>query len=284
MKKDNAKKLYNPQQQLSSFYMPNWLSQVKAKLISTNAKALYCRLCRWSDKDGRAYRSSKQLGIELGLPPRTIELLLKQLRECNLIGTYRIELGGINNFEFYDHPWMHETIVDELLYSEKLSTPPDDRIGTPPTIESVPPDDSVGENNRKRVKEKKNTKPSVVVSFETDVFETHVSNQVRTKIQDRLKKKRWPTITETLIDELEFHVFMRNKKDGIAIDEAINGAIVIVTKQKNWKRPAGMPKINYHVKHEEQKKQEVESTPEQRAAKYKNTGAIAVSGIMKKIK
>jgi hypothetical protein len=138
-----SKKLYNPQAHVNSFGVPNWLSQVPVKLLSHGAKALYCRLCKWAGYKGTAHRSAPLLGKELGESTRQIERFLKELRDCELIGTFQIKKGGENHFEFYQHEWMNETITDELLYKNKssedpippdnMSVPPRQYVGTPPT-------------------------------------------------------------------------------------------------------------------------------------------------------
>jgi hypothetical protein len=128
-------KLYNPKSHTPAVYIPCWLIQVPTSLLSNNAKIFYGRLAQWSSATGIIYRSLNQLSKELGTPARTLERPLKELKECGLIGTYHSQAGGVNYYAFYDHPWMHEPIVDELVY--KQDPIPDEN--DPPTNLSVPP-------------------------------------------------------------------------------------------------------------------------------------------------
>jgi DNA-binding transcriptional ArsR family regulator len=110
-----SKKLYQPQNHSNAANIPNWLIQIPIQLLSFGAKLVYARLCKWVGANGRAHRSSKQLSIEIGISQRGIERHLKELREAELIGTYQLDPGGMNNFEFYDHEWMHTQIADEVI-------------------------------------------------------------------------------------------------------------------------------------------------------------------------
>lgn len=137
-------KLYNPKSHSPAIYIACWLSQVPVKLLSHGAKLVYGRLSQWCNSNGVAFRSTKQLGQELGMCISSVEKYLKELRDVDLIGTYHPQAGGLNHFEFYDHPWMHELINKHLTYkSTDDDEGPDDHTD-PPYNHTVPPVRSYG--------------------------------------------------------------------------------------------------------------------------------------------
>jgi len=119
----NTPKLYNPKANAPAVYIPAWLSQVPSKLLTSTSKMVYGRLAQWSTSSGKAHRSAKQLSEELGIPSRTVENCLKELREKKLIGSYVPRDGGHNHFEFYDHEWMYEEINKHLCYQSGFESP-----------------------------------------------------------------------------------------------------------------------------------------------------------------
>ncbi|MFB1501482.1 helix-turn-helix domain-containing protein [Thiocapsa sp. N5-Cardenillas] len=156
----NTKKIHNPKSNAPAVYIPCWLIQVSVRLLSSNAKILYGRLCQWSNESGTVFRSAPQLAEEIGTSTRQIEHHLKELRDVGLIGTFQPQAGGLNHFRFYDHEWMHEPINKHLAYK----IPPPDKTKNPPTDLSVPPDRFVGTPptdlsgiNKKEIKENTTT-------------------------------------------------------------------------------------------------------------------------------
>jgi hypothetical protein len=137
----NAIKLHNPKSHAPAVYIPCWLIQVSIKLISHGAKMTYGRLSQWADELGHAYRSAKQLGEELGTSADSIEKYLKELRTVKLLGTYHPQAGGVNHFEFYDHPWMHIPLKEQLVYKkDKRTLPPDLTVPPVRSYGTLPPD------------------------------------------------------------------------------------------------------------------------------------------------
>ncbi len=143
-----SKRIHNPKSHAPAVYIPCWLIQVPIKLLSLGSKITYGRLSQWSNDKGIVYRSAKQLGEELGTSYRSIEEYIKELKKVELIGTYHPQAGGLNYFEFYDHPWMHEPINENLVYKPDNSDPPQNRVV--PTTEScgTPPHDRVVINKK----------------------------------------------------------------------------------------------------------------------------------------
>lgn len=165
------KQLHNPKSNAPSVYIPCWLIQVSVHLISSNAKLLYGRLCQWSNEEGVVFRSAPQLAQEIGTSIRQIERHLKELRDSELIGTFQPQAGGLNHFNFYDHPWMHLPINKHLVYK----MPPPDKAEHPPTSTSVPPVNSVGtppsdvaDINKKEIKENTTTTRAQILNRNRD--------------------------------------------------------------------------------------------------------------------
>lgn len=120
---ETKRKIHNPKAHAPAVYIPCWLIQIPIKKLSHAAKMLYGRLSQWCDKTGNCYRSAKELAQELGCSERSIVDYLKELTDEGLIGTYLPQAGGVNHFEFYDHPWMHEPINENLVYKSNKDDP-----------------------------------------------------------------------------------------------------------------------------------------------------------------
>lgn len=191
--------LCNPRATAPAIFIPCWLIQISVKLLSHGAKLCYGRLSQWANSKGTVYRSCSQLAEELGVSVRSIEEYLKELRDKELIGTFQTESGGINHYEFYDHPWMHEPINEHLSYNE---IPPTGSCGTPHTIPWYPPQDSVEINKRNKSNNNKyiNNKG---VSDETVLIEDNLDDFFTNK-KPKPKKPR-PSFQEILT-----YIFARN--------------------------------------------------------------------------
>lgn len=156
---------YNPKSHSPAVYIPCWLIQVSTKLISNNAKILYGRLSQWANSSGVVYRSCPQLTKELGTGISSIERHLKELKDCGLIGTYHPQAGGVNYYEFYDHPWMHEPLQQELTYK---SDPPSELTAPPVRIDGTPPSELTDINIKEIKRNNKDLKTLVDSSKSTD--------------------------------------------------------------------------------------------------------------------
>ena len=146
-----TKKVLNPKSNLPAVYIPCWLIQVPVKLLSHGAKLVYGRLTQWCNETGIAYRSAPQLAQELGMCESSVKKDLRELREADLIGTFHPQAGGVNHFEFYDHPWMHAPINENLVYKNEKEDPVYDHTLPPCTIVHYPVYDH-DRINRKKVK------------------------------------------------------------------------------------------------------------------------------------
>jgi len=150
-----TRKLHNPKAYTPSVYIPCWLIQVASSVLSHQAKLLYGRLSMWSNENGKVFRSVFQLSIELGCSKSTIDRTIKELKDANLIGTFHPFKGGINHFEFYDHPWMHEPIKEQLSYKSNHIEAPSD-VTLPTVINDVTPTSEVTHININKIKTNNN--------------------------------------------------------------------------------------------------------------------------------
>lgn len=105
---NTIKKLHNPKSHAPAVYIPCWLIQVPSSKLSYHAKLIYGRLSQWSTTKGTVTRSIHQLSVELGMNKNTVERGLKELRDVELISTYKKSSGGQNYYKFYEHEWMYE--------------------------------------------------------------------------------------------------------------------------------------------------------------------------------
>ena len=159
------KKMHNPKIHAPSVYIPNWLIQVPSNLVSFAAKILYGRLSQWANNKGSVHRTVKQLAQEIGCEPRAIDRYLKELRDCELIGTFQPVKGGANHFHFYEHEWMNEAINPNLIYTNteysphvKIDVTPTSDLSLPHVKSVVPKIKEIIINNND--KEKINKKES----------------------------------------------------------------------------------------------------------------------------
>ena len=167
-----SKILHNPKSHAPAVYIPCWLIQVSIKLLSHGAKLVYGRLSQWCSESGKAHRSATQLSQELGMCVRSIKEYQKELRDVGLIGTYHPQAGGMNHFEFYDHPWMHEPINENLVYKSDKSTPVQNHAL--PSAESctTPVQDHARINNKEIKEIKKHKTPCVFFEEFWELFPT----------------------------------------------------------------------------------------------------------------
>ncbi len=185
---DKKIKLHNPKAYAPAVYIPCWLIQIPSSKLSHGAKIVYGRLAQWSNAKCQVHRSTKQLCDELGMHSRMIERYLKELRDAALIGTYQIQEGGINHFEFYDHDWMRDPIHPSLCYSENRpeNRPVDvgnrldyseNRPENRPTEKNRPTDENRPENRPEKMTEPLSTKdiepsgtPPTYMSVPPDIY------------------------------------------------------------------------------------------------------------------
>ena len=117
-KKTTKIRLHNPKSVAPAVYIPNWMSQIPTSQLSSNCKLVYGRLAQWCTSKGKAHRSAADLSVETGIPLRSVEHAIKQLKDSGLLGTFIPRKGGHNHYEFYDHEWMHAELDERLCYAE----------------------------------------------------------------------------------------------------------------------------------------------------------------------
>lgn len=192
--------LYNPKSTAPAVYIPAWLSQVPSSLLTPNCKLVYGRLAQWANALGKAHRSALQLSQELGIPTRSIERAIQELKDCGLIGSYQEQDGGHNHFEFYHHRWMNEPINKNLCYQSDNFTP---------SAKLAEPSATVAEPSANlavhKIKEIKGNKKNSVGKGETEVSHTHNSN---------LKKLKKAKAEQLALEDEEVQELFKAKFEG----------------------------------------------------------------------
>jgi hypothetical protein len=179
---NNNKKIHNPKSNAPAVYIPCWLIQIPVKELSHGSKLVYGRLSQWCDSTGQAFRSVPQLSEELGMCESSVEKYLKQLKDVGLIDTFHPQAGGVNHFEFYDHPWMHDKINEHLIYKSDKYDPPYEH--TAPSVRSygTPPYKHTDINNKEIIINN--------INNSSDFFENYKKQEVEnlTKVSNDLKE------------------------------------------------------------------------------------------------
>lgn len=175
-------KMYNPKSHAPSVYIPCWLIQISNKKLSARAKILYGRIAQWSNSNGVVHRSVEQLSKEVGSSKSGLERSLKELKDFGLIATYHPIDGGVNYYQFFDHPVMHEKINESLEYKNndfnppsKMTAPPVKNDGGVPskmTVGTVKNDGPKYKLNKKEIKE--NNKSSL--TLENNACDSKISD------------------------------------------------------------------------------------------------------------
>lgn len=112
--------IINPKPNQTFAPIPNWLA--RRDEISWNAKGVYARLCQYADENGIAYPRVSTLAKECGLQQRTCERALKELRDNDLIYTYRSSLDKTNSYVFFQHLWMDNSVPVEIIQALELNS------------------------------------------------------------------------------------------------------------------------------------------------------------------
>lgn len=271
-------KKHNPKSSMPAVYIPCWLIQIPHNLLSYGAKLVYGRLAQWCSSSGIVYRSSPQLSKELGMGERTVERFINELKAVSLIGTYHPQAGGINHFEFYDHPWMYENLSTELCY-ESLDPPP--HLAVPPASPggTLPP--HLAGINNKEIEEIKNPPLSpkggdaispdklltsasgALVSVFESFWEIYPSKRAKKKCQEIWKRRKLDAIADCIIERLNLQI----KND----EQWKNGYMPnpsTYLNQDRWEDEVTSPKNNMQAKNKveaDKKQADLEKTSQQRA-------------------
>jgi len=234
----NTRKLHNPKSHSPAVYIPCWLIQIPNKLLSHGAKLVYGRLSQWATEHGHVFRSVPQLSKELGMCESSVEKYQKELKDCELIGTYHPQAGGVNHFEFYDHPWMHEPLTKELVYKseEPHEDPPYKHTAPPVQSYGTPPYKHTDINNTK-VKEVKNTS----VSVDNSCVNPNPLNPILDATTENLLLEIFhvlndPRSDEEFLSQAAFHI--ENGDKAYNYKQRVNGLIVLLKRGK-FKTPQG---------------------------------------------
>lgn len=127
----------NPYKLFHGSFIPEWL--MTTGIVSSNAKIIYARLCRYAGENGRCYPKLDELAAEVGMPLNTMRRALDELIEQGMVETARRGLGLPNDYFFLWHPLMGNPDCPPVGKQEippvgKPECPP---VGTPISRESV---------------------------------------------------------------------------------------------------------------------------------------------------
>ncbi len=96
--------------------------------ITTLAKHVYARLCRYAGQNGHAFPSYNTLANEIGSNRRQVIREIGRLSDIGLIHITHCQndLSGnrSNTYRFVWHPWMQESFDKPVALVQKNSTPP----------------------------------------------------------------------------------------------------------------------------------------------------------------
>jgi hypothetical protein len=102
-----------PKQHLSDFSpIPGWLN--RRKEVKGDAKRVYARLLQYAGKNDFAYPKRKTLWEALGMPRRSLDRRIRELKDHNLIHVIRNGKKRPNTYYFPTHIWMGEKLSGEL--------------------------------------------------------------------------------------------------------------------------------------------------------------------------
>lgn len=94
----------NPYKLFNGSFVPEWL--MTTQIVSSHAKLVYSRLCRYAGNDGKCYPKLEDLAKEVGLPLSTMRRALSELLEQGMMESVRRGLGLANDYYFLWHPLM----------------------------------------------------------------------------------------------------------------------------------------------------------------------------------
>jgi hypothetical protein len=117
----------NPYRLFNGAFIPEWL--MTTGTVSSHAKIIYARLCRYAGDDGRCYPKLDELAGEVGLPLSTMRRALEELIEQRMLETVRRGLGLPNDYFFLWHPLMGNP---ECPTMDNPDCPPVDNQECPP--------------------------------------------------------------------------------------------------------------------------------------------------------
>jgi len=156
---------FNPYKRLLGAFIPNAI--LRNPDLSFGAKVLYGRLAQFSGDNGRCYPSHSKIAAELGVKPRNVRNLIKELLEYGLLAKEAPtphERGKLKKSTTYFFLWHICLDEQQEAKSTAESCPTDDGS----TAESCPSSTAEScrvvrqniaaeENHLKELKEKKNT-------------------------------------------------------------------------------------------------------------------------------
>lgn len=117
----------NPFKLFNGSFVPEWL--MTTSVVSSNAKIIYARLCRYAGENGRCYPKLDELADEVGLPLSTMRRALDELVAQRMVETARRGLGLPNDYYFLWHELMGNQDCPDVNIPD---CPPMDNLECPP--------------------------------------------------------------------------------------------------------------------------------------------------------
>ncbi|MFH1287982.1 MAG: helix-turn-helix domain-containing protein [bacterium] len=102
------------------FFLDNEFFDIYAKILGSNALAVYCSLCRHADREQKCYPSQKKIAEELKLSRATVNEQLKVLETFGIIKIQRIGKQCTNRYYLLDKKYW---VKDIPATSEDLTSP-----------------------------------------------------------------------------------------------------------------------------------------------------------------
>ena len=196
---------------------------MRSREVSSGAKLVYARLCRYAGKDGVANPRLEELADEIAASKRSVQTYIQELEKAGLIESEQVGLGEPNRYYFLWSPMIEGTQDDPPAPSgdrsgvAEVATPdwqdpatPDWQTSATPSISPESESESSSRASRRDLPEqgiaaakprKKHKRPDI------DTDEGLASNRFPDEAEEqlpapRLRPKRWSI--RTLVEEFSF--------------------------------------------------------------------------------
>lgn len=111
----------NPYKRFIGSFIPEWLEKIPSTEVSVGAKLIYARLCRYAGKNGDCHPGTDEIASATGIPKRSVERYMCELKNIKLIEVVRVGKKCSNRYFFLNHRWISG-------YAQLQSDAPDWRI------------------------------------------------------------------------------------------------------------------------------------------------------------
>ena len=94
----------NPYKLFVGSFIPSWIECRKE--LTSSAKLVYARLCRYAGENGVAFPKRETIGSELGMSLGLVKACINELKKHKLIEVNQRGLNRSNEYYFLEHKWM----------------------------------------------------------------------------------------------------------------------------------------------------------------------------------